>query len=337
MQKNPHQLIEGMIIGAYAAGANRAFIFIRGEYELQADILEAARRAGPRGGLPGRAHPGLRPHHVAGPAPRRRRLHLRRGDGAAGLAGGQARQPAPQAAVPRQPGPLPGAHAGQQRRDAVHRPPHHRAWAARSTPSSAPRARPGPRSSRCRAACSGPGNYEIELGIPSREIVYGLAGGPPEGREVKCWFPGGSSAPVLTDEHLDLPYDFDSMAKAGSMLGSGSIIVVDDSIPVIDVARGWPSSTPRVVRQVHAVPGGHQLDGEDARAHGQGRGHADGPGDPGRGAGADHRQLPVRAGRLDGHADRLDGQALPRGVRGPHRAGARAATGTVEALAEPPR
>ena len=43
-----------------------------------------------------------------------------------------------------------------------------------------------------------PGNYEIELGIPSREIIYDLAGGPPQGRTVKCWFPGGSSAPVLT-------------------------------------------------------------------------------------------------------------------------------------------
>jgi len=82
-----------------------------------------------------------------------------------------------------------------------------------------------------------PGNYEIDLGIPSREIIYGLAGGPPDGRELKLWFPGGSSAPVLTAEHLDLPYDFDSMAKAGSMLGSGSIIVVDDSVPVMDVAR----------------------------------------------------------------------------------------------------
>jgi NADH-quinone oxidoreductase subunit F len=81
-----------------------------------------------------------------------------------------------------------------------------------------------------------PGNYEIELGIPSREIVYGLAGGPPEGREVKCWFPGGSSSPVLKAEDLDLPYDFDSMAKAGSMLGSGAIIVVDDSTPILDVA-----------------------------------------------------------------------------------------------------
>ena len=81
-----------------------------------------------------------------------------------------------------------------------------------------------------------PGNYELPLGISSREIIYGLAGGPPAGREVKCWFPGGSSAPVLTAADLDVPYDFDSMGKAGSMLGSGAIIVVDDSTPILDVA-----------------------------------------------------------------------------------------------------
>jgi len=81
-----------------------------------------------------------------------------------------------------------------------------------------------------------PGNYEIELGIPSREIIYGLAGGPAEGRSVKCWFPGGSSSPVLKAEDLDIPYDFDSLGKAGSMLGSGAIIVVDDSTPILDVA-----------------------------------------------------------------------------------------------------
>jgi NADH-quinone oxidoreductase subunit F len=81
-----------------------------------------------------------------------------------------------------------------------------------------------------------PGNYEIELGIPSREIIYGLAGGPPEGRSVKFWFPGGSSAPVLTADDLDVPYDFDSMAKAGSMLGSGAIIVADERRSVLEVA-----------------------------------------------------------------------------------------------------
>jgi NADH-quinone oxidoreductase subunit F len=53
---------------------------------------------------------------------------------------------------------------------------------------------------------------------------------------VKAWFPGGSSAPVLTEEHLDLPYDFEHMAEAGSMLGSGAIIVIDDSVPLVPIA-----------------------------------------------------------------------------------------------------
>jgi NADH-quinone oxidoreductase subunit F len=72
--------------------------------------------------------------------------------------------------------------------------------------------------------------------MKSRDIIYGLAGGPPDGREVKFWFPGGSSSPVLKAEDLDLAYDFDTLAKAGSMLGSGAIIVVDDSNSVVDVA-----------------------------------------------------------------------------------------------------
>jgi NADH-quinone oxidoreductase subunit F len=83
-----------------------------------------------------------------------------------------------------------------------------------------------------------PGNFEVELGIPTRDLIMGLAGGPREGCEIKFFFPGGSSSPVLTaEEGFDLPYDFDSMAKAGSMLGSGSVIVVDDTIPVVEVAK----------------------------------------------------------------------------------------------------
>jgi NADH-quinone oxidoreductase subunit F len=72
--------------------------------------------------------------------------------------------------------------------------------------------------------------------MSSRELIYGLAGGPPDGHEVKFWFPGGSSSPVLTADDLDLAYDFDTMAKGGSMLGSGAIIVVDDSHTVLEVA-----------------------------------------------------------------------------------------------------
>ena len=82
-----------------------------------------------------------------------------------------------------------------------------------------------------------PGNYEIELGTPSREIIYGLAGGPLPGPRGQVLVPRRLDlAGAAADEDLDLPYDFDSMAKAGSMLGSGAIIVVDDTHTVVDVA-----------------------------------------------------------------------------------------------------
>ena len=119
MQKTPHMLIEGIVIASYAAGAKRSFIYIRGEYVLQADILDAALAEAREAGYVGEDILGSGHSLLAGRAPRRRRVHLRRGDGAARLARGQARQPAPEAAVPGQPGPLPGPDADQQRRDAL--------------------------------------------------------------------------------------------------------------------------------------------------------------------------------------------------------------------------
>jgi NADH-quinone oxidoreductase subunit F len=81
-----------------------------------------------------------------------------------------------------------------------------------------------------------PGNYEVELGVKLRDLIWDLAGGPLEGREVKAFYPGGSSSPVLTPEELDLPYSFEAMAEAGSMLGSGSIIVADDTVSIPHMA-----------------------------------------------------------------------------------------------------
>ncbi len=121
MQRNPHQLVEGIAIAALASGAGHAFIFIRGEYDSQADILDAAVAEAYGAGYLGKDILGTRPRPRAGRPPRRRRLHLRRGDGAARRARGQARQPAPEAAVPGGPGPLRRADADQQRRDALQR------------------------------------------------------------------------------------------------------------------------------------------------------------------------------------------------------------------------
>jgi len=80
-----------------------------------------------------------------------------------------------------------------------------------------------------------PGNYEIALGTPVREIIE-LAGGLREGRAIRAVQPGGASSACIFEEHLDLPYDYESMQKAGSMLGSGAIVVMDDTTDFVQAA-----------------------------------------------------------------------------------------------------
>jgi NADH-quinone oxidoreductase subunit F len=72
------------------------------------------------------------------------------------------------------------------------------------------------------------GNYELPLGTTLRELIYDLGGGIPDGRALKAIIPGGSSVPVLSADQVDERLDFDSMANAGTMLGSGAVIVIDD-------------------------------------------------------------------------------------------------------------
>jgi NADH-quinone oxidoreductase subunit F len=235
IQKNPHLLVEGCVIAAIAGGINKAFIYIRGEYELQAGILEqAVRDAYEKGYLGERI---LDSEHSVS-------LVVHRGAGAY-ICGeetalldsleGKRGNPRLKPPFPANRGLYQGPTLINNVETLCNVPAiieHGAAWfksvgTEKST---------GTKVVSVSGDVRRPGNYEIELGIPARDIVYGLAGGPPEGRSVKCWFPGGSSAPVLTEEHLDLPYDFDSMAEAGSMLGSGAIIVVDDSHPIMDVA-----------------------------------------------------------------------------------------------------
>jgi NADH-quinone oxidoreductase subunit F len=77
-----------------------------------------------------------------------------------------------------------------------------------------------------------PGVYELPLGMPLRNLVYGIGGGPPEGRELKAVFPGASST-ILSPEQLDTPLDFDAMRAVGSSLGSAGFAVYDDSVCIV--------------------------------------------------------------------------------------------------------
>ena len=235
MQKSPHMLIEGIIIASYAGEISRSFIYIRGEYEHQADILEAAIAEALNAGYIGDRILGS-DHSLS--------LVLHRGAGAyiCGEETGLLDSLEGKRGNPRLKPPFPaieGLYHGPtliNNVETLATVPAIIRMGGKEYAELGVQTSTGTKLVSVSGDVQRPGNYEIELGISSRELIYGLAGGPTEGREVKFWFPGGSSSPVLTKDDLDVPYDFDSMAKAGSMLGSGAVIVVDDSHTVLEVA-----------------------------------------------------------------------------------------------------
>jgi NADH-quinone oxidoreductase subunit F len=83
-----------------------------------------------------------------------------------------------------------------------------------------------------------PGQYEAPLGITLRELLD-MAGGIREGHELKFWTPGGSSTPLFTAEHLDVPLDYESVAQAGSMLGTRALQIFDDTVCVVRAVTRW--------------------------------------------------------------------------------------------------
>jgi NADH-quinone oxidoreductase subunit F len=83
-----------------------------------------------------------------------------------------------------------------------------------------------------------PGIYEAPLGITMRELLE-YAGGMIDGRPVKFWLPGGSSVPMLTAEHLDVPMTYEAMAEAGTMLGTGTPMIFNDTVSVVKAVTRW--------------------------------------------------------------------------------------------------
>ena len=235
MFKNPHGLVEGVAIGAMAAGATRAFIFIRGEYAEIADRLDAAVAEAYDAGYLGDDVLGtgisvsIVVHRGAGAYICGEETALL--DSLEGKRGNPRLKPPFPAIQGLYGGPtlINNVETLMNLPNVVNKGSD---WfkgfgTEQST---------GTKVVSVSGCVKRPGNYEVELGIPSRDIIYGLAGGPLDGREVKAWYPGGSSAPVLGPEELDLPYSFEALAEAGSMLGSGAIIVADDSVSIPHMA-----------------------------------------------------------------------------------------------------
>src|SRR4051794_11830287 len=219
MARVPHRLIEGCLITAHAIESQNVFIYIRGEYLTEFEIIRAAldevREAGLLGGVTIVLHRGAGAYICGEETALLESLEGKRG---------QPRSKPPFPAIS-------GLYASPTLINNVETiatvPDILRigggTYGKLGVENSA-----GTRVFSLSGNVVNGGNYELELGTPLRTLIYDLGGGIADGRPLKAVIPGGSSVPVLTADQVDTPLDFDSMAKAGTMLGSGAVIVIDE-------------------------------------------------------------------------------------------------------------
>ena len=216
----PHRLIEGCLITAHAIGCERVFIYIRGEYLAEFELLRAAldevRAEGLLGGVTIVLHRGAGAYICGEETALLESLEGERG---------QPRTKPPFPAVA-------GVYASPTLINNVETIATVPVIVSMGGKEYAQIGVP-PDSSGTRVfSLSGNvvrgGNYEVPMGTTLRELIYDLGGGIPDGRELKAIIPGGSSVPVMTADQVDTPLDAGSVAEAGSMIGSGAVIVIDD-------------------------------------------------------------------------------------------------------------
>ena len=200
----------------------------------RASPTRSTRRA--TAGLLGAGHPrlGLRLRHRA-PA-RRRRLHLRRGDGALRVDRGQARRAAQQAAVPGRGRAVRQADRRQQRRDAGQRAAASCSTAARRSPAIGTEGSTGPKLFCLSGHVARPGVYEVEFGATLRDLIE-LAGGVPGGRAIRTILLGGAAGVFVGPDALDMPLTFEATRAVGATLGSGVVMVFDETADLVDTLR----------------------------------------------------------------------------------------------------
>jgi len=236
IEEEPHQLIEGIAISSYAIGCHLAFIYCRGEFVHGARVLQRALADAYAGGYLGK--------NILGSG-FDLDLYVHRGAGAyiCGEETGLLESLEGKRGQPRMKPPFP-AIAGLYRSPTVvnnvetlSNIPHIVVRGADWFAGMGPSRSAGPRLFSVSGHVERPGNYELPMSITLRELIFEHAGGMRDGRRLKAVIPGGSSAPVLTEQHLDVTMDFESLAAAGSMGGSAGVIVMDDTACMVRVGE----------------------------------------------------------------------------------------------------
>ncbi len=234
VERDPHQLIEGAVIAAYAIQSHHVFVYCRGEFLWPGRILaRAVAEAYDRGFLgPDVAGSGYGVD-----------LLLHRGAGAyicgeetallESLEGyrGQPRLRPPFPAVE-------GLYASPtviNNVETLCNVPHILERGATWFAGIGTEKSPGTKIFSLSGKVERPGNYELPMGTPVRVLIEEHGGGVLDGKRLKAWTPGGSSTPFLTAEHLDVGLDFESIQAAGSLLGTGAVMVCDERDCMVDV------------------------------------------------------------------------------------------------------
>lgn len=228
IENDPHQLIEGIVIAAYAMQVPSTVLYCRGEFKLGFERLSNAIRQAKEKGFLGKNILGSGFDHE---------IYIIRGAGAyicgeetALMESAEGNRPMPR---PRPPFPaaygIYGMPSNVQNVETLSNVPMliSRGLEWYTSIGTAPR-NTGPKLYSVSGHVRNPGNKELPLNTTLRELIYEHSGGMIDDRPVKAVIPGGSSAAMLNGDNLDITMDFDSLAKLGSMLGSGAVIVMDD-------------------------------------------------------------------------------------------------------------
>ncbi len=236
VEREPHALIEGTVIAARAINCHNAFIYVRGEYLWQGQVLSRALDEAYAAGYLGKDVMGSG-YDID--------IALHRGAGAyicgeetallSSLEGfrGQPRLRPPFPAVE-------GLYASPtvvNNVETLMNVPHIVAKGAEWFKTFGTEKAPGTKMFTVSGKVERPGNYEVPLGTPFRVLLEEYAGGVRGGGKLKAWTPGGSSTPFLTADHMDVGLDFESISDAGSLLGTGAVIVLDESDCMVEAAR----------------------------------------------------------------------------------------------------
>jgi NADH-quinone oxidoreductase subunit F len=238
MEKLPHQLVESMIVAGYAIQATRAYIFLRGEYILAAERLNDAIKEAKAAGYLGENILGsgwsmdLYVHTGAG--------RYICGEETALINSLEGRR-----ANPRAKPPFPQIAGAWGKPTIVNNvetlcnvPPivmRGADWFKGLSEGKSPDS--GTKLYGVSGKAKRTGVWELPIGTTARELLEVHAGGMQDGLELKCWLPGGASTDFLLPEHLDLAMDYDTISKAGSRMGTGLIMVVDQKQNMISLLR----------------------------------------------------------------------------------------------------